>query len=59
MTNKMAAPVQLVCRHTDSICRDYAYLSDNEMAALQTDIMHSTDEITELLDQVIKEPAGL
>lgn len=59
MTNKMAAPVQLVCRHTDSICRDYAYLSDNEMAALQTDIMHSTDEITELLDQLIKEPAGL
>lgn len=55
----MAAPIQLVCRHTDSICRDYAYLSDNEMAALQTDIMHSTDEITELLDQVIKEPAGL
>ena len=57
MTIRMAAPVNQVCRSTDTICRDYAQLSRADMAVLQADIMHGTEEITELLDQLIKEPA--
>jgi len=59
MTNRMAPPVKQLCSHTDTICCDYSHLTDNEMDTLQTDIMHCTDEITELLDQLIKEPASI
>ena len=57
MTDRMAAPVHQMCRSTDTICRDYAQLSRADMATLQADIMRGTEEITELLDQLIKEPA--
>ena len=57
MTDRMAAPVHRMCRSTDSICSDYAQLSRADMATLQADIMGGTEEITELLDQLIKETA--
>ena len=57
MTDRMAAPVHRMCRSTDSICSDYAQLSRADMATLQADIMGDTEEITELLDQLIKETA--
>ena len=57
MTNRMAAPVEQVCRSTDAICHDYSHLTKTDMTALQTNIMHGTEEITGLLDQLIKEPA--
>ena len=57
MTDRMAAPVHQMCRSTDTICRDYAQLSRADMATLQADIMHGTEEIIELLDQLIKDPA--
>ena len=57
MTNYMAAPVDQVCRSTDTICRDYAQLSRADMVTLQADITHGVEEITELLDKLIKEPA--
>lgn len=57
MTDRMAAPVHQMCRSTDTICRDYAQLSRADMVILQGDIMRGTEEITELLDQLIKEPA--
>lgn len=56
MTAKMAAPVDLVCRSTDDLCRDFATLSDTEMSVLQTNILNGTNTIVELLDQLIKEP---
>lgn len=59
MTHRMAAPVEQLCRNTDTICRDYTNLSRTDMAALQADIMHDSETITELLDQLIKDPAGL
>ena len=58
MTNRMAAPVELLCRSTDAICHDYPNLSKADMAALQMNIMHGSETIIELLDQLIKEPAG-
>lgn len=57
MTHRMAAPVELLCRSTDTICDDYPRLSKADMNALQEDIMQSTETITELLDQLIKDPA--
>jgi methyl-accepting chemotaxis protein len=58
MTDRMAAPVELLCHSTDVICRDYQNLSKAEMTALQTDIMESSETIIKLLDQLIKDPAG-
>ena len=58
MTDRMTAPVDLICRSTDAICRDYPNLSKDYMTALQTDIMQGSETITELLDQLIKDPAG-
>ena len=57
MTNCMAAPVDQVCRSTNTICRDYAQLSRANMATLQADIMLGVEEIIGLLDQLIKDPA--
>jgi len=57
MTECMAAPVELVCSKTETICRDYPNISKADMQALQTDIMRGTEEITQLLDQLIQEPA--
>ena len=58
MTDRMAAPVELLCSSTEAICRDYPTLSKDEMTALQTDIMQGSETIIELLDQLIKDPAG-
>lgn len=58
MNQRMAAPVKLLCRSTDTICRDYYKLTQADMTALQADIMKGSETITELLDQLIKDPAG-
>lgn len=58
MNQRMAAPVKLLCRSTDTICRDYHKLTQADMTALQADIMQGSETITELLDQLIKDPAG-
>lgn len=58
MTDRMVAPVDKVCRSTDTLCCDYSQLSKDDMTALNEDIMSGTEEITELLDQLIQEPAN-
>lgn len=58
MTERMAAPVELLCRSTDVICHDYTNLSETDMAVLQADIMQGSETIIQLLDQLIKDPAG-
>ena len=58
MTDRMAVPVEQLCHSTDTICRDYHHLSKDDMTALQTDIMQGSEIITQLLDQLIKDPAG-
>jgi hypothetical protein len=58
MTERMAAPVARICRDTDTICRDFDRLSDDDMATLQTGVTRSSEDIITLLDQLIKDPAG-
>ena len=58
MTERMAAPVELLCQSTETICRDYPNLSKTDMLTLQSDIMQGSETITELLDRLIKDPAG-
>lgn len=53
MTEQMAAPVNVLCKSTDSICRNYSRLTKAEMARRQMDIMQASDTITRLLDQLI------
>lgn len=57
MMRQMAMPVTRVCQYTDTICRDYAGLSQSDMEKLQKSIMNDTEEITALLDQLIKKTA--
>ena len=58
MTDRMAAPVDQLCRSTNAICQNYPNLSKSEMTTLQTDITQGSETIIELLDQLIKDPAG-
>ena len=58
MTDRMAAPVDQLCKNTEAICRDYPNISKTDMTALQTDILQESETITELLDQLIKDPAN-
>lgn len=58
MTDRMAEPVELLCRSTDTIYHDYHHLSKDDMTALQTNIMQGSETITQFLDQLIKDPAG-
>lgn len=57
MTERMAAPVELVYRATNSICQTHTIMSDEDYAKHEADITKGTEEITELLDQLIKEAA--
>ena len=57
MTDRMAAPVEQVCRSTEMICRDYHLLAKPQMVALKTDILQATETITDLLDQLMAEPS--
>lgn len=59
LTDRMAAPVDAICHSTDIICHDYQRLSRAEMEELQTEVSQKSETITQLLDQLIKEPAGL
>lgn len=58
LTRRMALPVEKLCQRTDNICRDYSSLSRDDMTAIQTGIMNDSKTITQLLDQLIKDPTG-
>jgi len=53
MTNKMSIPVKTVCENTEIICADYPTLTKADMARIQIDILSATEEITQLLDQLL------
>ena len=57
MTERMDAPVCKVCNCTESMCSKHEQLSPTDMADLEAAIQKGTEEITGLLDQLIKEPA--
>lgn len=54
MSDRMTTPVERLCFSTDIVCRDYEKLTKSEMARLQTEIMQSTDTITELLEELTR-----
>ena len=53
MTDRMAAPVEQVCRSTDIICRSYSNLKKGEITRCQQEILQGTETITQLLDQLM------
>ena len=57
MTERMAAPMELLNQSTEAICRDYPHISKTDLLTLQSDIMQGSETITELLDRLIKDPS--
>ena len=53
MTVSMTPPVEVVCRQTNTLCRDCKTLTPVGMAMLQIDIAMATEAITQLLDQLL------
>lgn len=58
MTDRMAAPVSQLCNSTETVCKNYPDLSQQDMATLQGDIMQSSQNIVTLLDELIKNPSA-
>lgn len=58
MTSRMASPVTTVCSLTDTLCHNYAELTDDQMATIQADILSATEAITDLLDQLLNTPVA-
>ena len=56
MTHSMSTPVEVVCRQTNALCRDYKTLTPVGMAILQIDIATAIETITQLLDRLLLSP---
>lgn len=59
MTDKMKEPIQQLCRSTDCISNEYRRMTKKEIALHESNIMQATETITQLLDQLFKNPAAL
>jgi hypothetical protein len=57
MTAQMANPVESLCQQANTICRDAATMTKEEMAQRQTVIIKDSETITQLLDNLMKETA--
>lgn len=57
MTAQMAKPVERLCQKAETICRDAASMTREEMAQRQAVIMQDSETITQLLDKLMKETA--
>lgn len=57
MTAQMATPVESLCQQANTICRDAATMTKEEMAQRQTIIMRDSETITQLLDKLMRETA--
>ena len=57
MTAQMAKPVDSLCQQAETICRDAATMTKEEMTQLQAVIMKDSETITQLLDKLMKETA--
>ncbi|MCR4582927.1 MAG: HAMP domain-containing protein [Prevotella sp.] len=55
MTARMADPVGSLCRRADTICRDYPAMTKAMMTHHQLRIMHDSETITRLLDQLLSD----
>lgn len=57
MTAQMAKPVERLCQEAETICRNAASMTREEMAQRQVVIMQDSETITQLLDKLMKETA--
>ena len=57
MTAQMAKPVERLCQEAETICRNAASMTREEMAQRQAVIMQDSETITQLLDKLMKETA--
>lgn len=57
MTAQMTKPVDSLCQQAETICRDAATMTKEEMAQRQAVIMQDSETITQLLDKLMKETA--
>ena len=57
MTAQMAWPVKRLCQEAETICRDAATMTREEMAQRQAVIIKDSETITQLLDKLMKETA--
>jgi methyl-accepting chemotaxis protein len=57
MTVQMAKPVESICQQAETICRNAASMTREEMAQRQTVIIKDSETITQLLDKIMKETA--
>ena len=55
MTAQMAKPVDSLCQQAETICRDAATMTKEEMAQRQAVIMQDSETIPQLLDKLMKE----
>jgi len=58
MTLLMKAPVSTLCNSTETVCLEHRTLTEKQMNDLQSEIMKSSETITQLLDKLIKAPAA-
>jgi len=56
MTEKIVSPVETISKLTDTIGKDYQTLTKAEMTKIQTDIISATEDVTQLLDQLLNVP---
>ncbi len=57
MTEQIGDPVGMLCKDTNTICDNYYQLSKTEMSKLQIEILLCTEQVTQLLDQLLNAPA--
>ena len=57
MTMQMANPVESLCQEANTICHDATTMTKEEMAQRQTVIIKDSENITQLLDKLMKETA--
>ena len=57
MTAQMAKPVESLCQEANTICHDAATMTKEEMVQRQTVIIKDSENITLLLDNLMKETA--
>ncbi len=57
MTSQIVSPVETINRSTTIICTNYENLTKEEMTLLETDIVEASDNITQLLEQLLNLPS--
>jgi len=57
MTDQIDGPVEMLSKDTNRICDNYHQLTKAEMSKIQIEILLGTEQVTQLLDQLLNAPA--